>query len=299
MSITRACLLTVLVALAAAAPSGAVVGGEPVAPTEFSRRPLAAGWSPAVGRWRPGPDAGHCLNPKLRLHRVPRHPPGDRLCPAGTDAASRPAGVTLRDRSSCAGSVRRRSPPERRRRCGLPPRWRANGARRMLGRASRLVRAPIVACAGLVVAGQRQNRSAVLALAVARERARAQDAVRSRASRARSARGSVRFLPSMLSTVLPLTVRAWVASQPLPGDRRRGHRVGAEALDDDVVAGPAVEGVVAGAAEEHVVARAAEQRVVAVAADQDVVAVAAVEGEQHRAGGDAGGVDHVVAAPAR
>jgi secreted trypsin-like serine protease len=32
MSITRACLLTVLVALAAAAPSGAVVGGEPVAP---------------------------------------------------------------------------------------------------------------------------------------------------------------------------------------------------------------------------------------------------------------------------
>jgi hypothetical protein len=32
MSITRACLLTVLVALAAAAPSGAAVGGEPVAP---------------------------------------------------------------------------------------------------------------------------------------------------------------------------------------------------------------------------------------------------------------------------
>ena len=32
MPITRACLLTVLVALAAAAPSGAVVGGEPVAP---------------------------------------------------------------------------------------------------------------------------------------------------------------------------------------------------------------------------------------------------------------------------
>jgi hypothetical protein len=32
MAITRACLLTVLVALAAAAPSGAVVGGEPVAP---------------------------------------------------------------------------------------------------------------------------------------------------------------------------------------------------------------------------------------------------------------------------
>jgi hypothetical protein len=32
MSITRACLLTVLVAPAAAAPSGAAVGGEPVAP---------------------------------------------------------------------------------------------------------------------------------------------------------------------------------------------------------------------------------------------------------------------------
>ena len=50
---------------------------------------------------------------------------------------------------------------------------------------------------------------------------------------------------------------------------------------------------------QHVVAVAAQQRVVAGAADQDVVAVAAVEREQRRAGGDAGGVDDVVAGEAR
>lgn len=51
MSITRACLLTVLVALAAAAPSGAVVGGEPIAaesvPWFAESAAAAACW------WRP------------------------------------------------------------------------------------------------------------------------------------------------------------------------------------------------------------------------------------------------------
>ena len=48
MSITRACLLTVLVALAAAAPSGAVVGGEPVAPESVP-------WLAEVARLRRDP----------------------------------------------------------------------------------------------------------------------------------------------------------------------------------------------------------------------------------------------------
>ena len=43
MSITRACLLAVLGALAAAAPSGAVVGGEPFAPESVP-------WFADVGR---------------------------------------------------------------------------------------------------------------------------------------------------------------------------------------------------------------------------------------------------------
>ena len=46
---------------------------------------------------------------------------------------------------------------------------------------------------------------------------------------------------------------------------------------------------------QDVVARAAEEGVVAGAAEQHVVAVAAVEREQRRAGGHAGGVDDVVA----
>ena len=61
MSITRACLLTVLVALAAAAPSGAVVGGEPVAPESVP-------WLAEVngcGGMLVAPDrvltAGHCV----------------------------------------------------------------------------------------------------------------------------------------------------------------------------------------------------------------------------------------------
>ena len=59
--------------------------------------------------------------------------------------------------------------------------------------------------------------------------------------------------------------------------------------------GPPSSDVDAAAADEHVVAGAAEQHVVAVAADEDVVAVAAVGGELDRAGGQAGGLDHVVA----
>ena len=75
-------------------------------------------------------------------------------------------------------------------------------------------------------------------------------------------------MPSTLSTVLPLTVRAWDFSQLAPA---------ATALDDDVVAGPAVEDVDAGPAEEDVVAGAAEEGVVAGTAQEHVVAVAAVE----------------------
>ena len=61
MSITRACLLTVLVALAAAAPSGAVVGGEPVAPESVPWLADVAG----CGGMLVAPDrvltAGHCV----------------------------------------------------------------------------------------------------------------------------------------------------------------------------------------------------------------------------------------------
>ena len=51
-------------------------------------------------------------------------------------------------------------------------------------------------------------------------------------------------------------------------------------LDQDVVAGPAVEDVLTRPADQDVVAGAADQRVVAGAADQDVVAVAAVGRER-------------------
>ena len=118
------------------------------------------------------------------------------------------------------------------------------------------------------------------------------------ASLLRSARGSVRCFPSTLSTVLPLTTRACVASHSLPTAVAERHGVAGE-LDHDVAAGRAVERVVAGAADQHVVAGAAQEGVVAVAADEHVVAVAAVGGEQQRARGQAGGVDDVVARPAR
>src|SRR5512132_4221716 len=61
MSITRACLLTVLVAIAAAAPSGAVVGGEPVAPETVPWLADVGG----CGGMLVAPDsvltAGHCV----------------------------------------------------------------------------------------------------------------------------------------------------------------------------------------------------------------------------------------------
>ena len=61
MSITRACLLTVLGALAAAAPSGAVVGGEPIAPESVPWFADVGG----CGGMLVAPDriltAGHCV----------------------------------------------------------------------------------------------------------------------------------------------------------------------------------------------------------------------------------------------
>src|SRR5262249_16786261 len=69
------------------------------------------------------------------------------------------------------------------------------------------------------------------------------------------------------------------------------------ALDDVVaVAGVPHERVVAGAHLRRVVAGAAENLVVALAADQQVVARTTFEGELNGPGGQAGGVDDVVAA---
>ena len=53
------------------------------------------------------------------------------------------------------------------------------------------------------------------------------------------------------------------------------------AVDDDVVAGTAVEHVLPAAADQDVVSGTTGQDVVAGAADQDVVAVAAIGGELH------------------
>jgi len=57
--------------------------------------------------------------------------------------------------------------------------------------------------------------------------------------------------------------------------------MGAERMNDDIVAGSAIEDVEPEAADEHVVSGAAVEDVVAIAADQDVVAVAAIGGELH------------------
>ena len=70
-------------------------------------------------------------------------------------------------------------------------------------------------------------------------------------------------------------------------------------LDQDVVAGAAVEDVLPRPADQDVVAGAAEEDVVPRAADQDVVAVAAVRREQDRVGRQGRGVHDVVAAPTR
>ena len=69
---------------------------------------------------------------RLRLRTCPPPPARGPSLPRRAPAlASRSARVyCLRDRSSCAESVRRRSPPEYRRHRGLAPRWRANGAPR-------------------------------------------------------------------------------------------------------------------------------------------------------------------------
>ena len=61
---------------------------------------------------------------------------------------------------------------------------------------------------------------------------------------------------------------------------RPGRPVIKSILDQDVVAGTAVEDVLARPADQDVVAVAADERVVAVAADEDVVAVAAVDRER-------------------
>ena len=98
------------------------------------------------------------------------------------------------------------------------------------------------------------------------------------------------MLPTSI-TVLPLTMWTWVASQPLPTRGCRGHGVGGEGVDDDVVAGAAVDDVVPRSADQDVVAGTAVQHVVAGAADEDVVAVAAVQRELDRVGRHAGGVD--------
>src|SRR5206468_12552850 len=66
-------------------------------------------------------------------------------------------------------------------------------------------------------------------------------------------------------------------------------------LEEDVVAGAAVQEVLAVAAEEDVVAGAAEEGVGSGAADEHIVAVAAVLGEGDGGGVEAGGFDHVAA----
>ena len=70
-----------------------------------------------------------------------------------------------------------------------------------------------------------------------------------------------------------------------------------QGLDDDVVAGSAVEDVLPAIADQHVISGAAAQGVVAGAADQDVVAVAAIGGELHAAA-KPGRIDDVIAAEA-
>ena len=87
---------------------------------------------------------------------------------------------------------------------------------------------------------------------------------------------------------------AGVTRQPLlAGGGCRAHRVGGPGVEDDVVAGAAVNCVVTGAADEDIVAGTAEEGVVPLAADQHVVAVAAVQRQERRIGRQLGGVDHV------
>src|SRR5438067_7199125 len=94
---------------------------------------------------------------------------------------------------------------------------------------------------------------------------------------------------------LPAVSASWDASaaQPgsSPGQAFRGHALDQglvercdDVLNDDVVAGAAVEHVDPATADQHVIAGITSQDVVAGTADQDVVAVAAVGGEQQVSG---------------
>ena len=76
-------------------------------------------------------------------------------------------------------------------------------------------------------------------------------------------------------------MRAGSGRRAVAGAVTAGHRGDREGLNEDVVAGSAVEDVDPWAADQHVVACSAGEGVVAGAADQDVVAVAAIGGEQH------------------
>ena len=68
------------------------------------------------------------------------------------------------------------------------------------------------------------------------------------------------------------------------GRPRRARDASPSVLDDDVVAGPAVEHVDAGATDQNVVAGTAQQRVRTAAADEHVGAVAAIGREPDRVG---------------
>src|SRR5262249_5973661 len=65
-------------------------------------------------------------------------------------------------------------------------------------------------------------------------------------------------------------------------------------LDEDVVAGCAVEDILARTANQDVVASSANQAIVALAADQDIVAIAAVLGELNSAGLETGRLNDIV-----
>jgi predicted lipoprotein with Yx(FWY)xxD motif len=82
------------------------------------------------------------------------------------------------------------------------------------------------------------------------------------------------------------------------GRRSDGPRWHPSLLDQDVVAGPAVEDVLPGATAEYVVTGATEQRVVAVAAVDDVVALTAVGLELDRVSGQSTAAPSPAAAPA-
>ena len=157
-------------------------------------------------RARPAAFASTALIPNQPVARAPLD--RDRLagCGAGHTSPAAPRRTPARAAPSRAG---RRTPgrgARGRRECEWPPgAWRAT-------QSARHRRAP-------------QSSGETRACDV--EQARADGAL----ELARLARGSVRFSPPTLSTVLPLTVRAWVASHCLPTSGADGHAVRAEAVD--------------------------------------------------------------------